>query len=110
MPADGLTEEQACVKLVDALFQAINDGDREAFARFYLVPLRDEHWQVLLGLRPIQVERGEPYSEGEFWYVPCRIILSDGRAEPTTPMIKFYEMEGKSYCFRVGSKERGLVD
>lgn len=36
--------------------------------------------------------------------------MSDGKGEVQTAMIKFYEMEGKTLCFIVGSKEKGVVD
>jgi len=108
--AEGLSPEQACVEIMTTIVQAITDEDRETFQRLFMLPLPDRAWQKLLGQRPMRLEHDEPYREGDCWYLPCRLISSDGRTQNTTPMIKFYEIEGKTYGFRIGSKEHGVID
>ena len=75
-----------------------------------------EHWD-LLKKRKVSgpwaneyVITGDIYEEGEFWYVPSEIRISDGKREVLTMMIKFYEMKGKTICIIVGSKETGVAD
>ena len=54
--------------------------------------------------------KGEPYQEGELWYVPIEIRGPADQNEVQNAMIKFYELEGKTFCFIIGSKEKGVVD
>jgi len=53
---------------------------------------------------------GAPYQEGDLWYVPVEIRIGSGKSETQNAMIKFYEFEGKTLCFIIGSKEKGVVD
>jgi hypothetical protein len=50
------------------------------------------------------------YEEGDFWYVPCEVGTNDGKSEAQTWMIKFYEMDSKTVCVIVGTKEKGVMD
>jgi hypothetical protein len=38
------------------------------------------------------------------------IVKQAGQAETRNAMIKFYQFEGKTLCFIIGSKEKGVVD
>lgn len=51
-----------------------------------------------------------PYQEGDLWYVPVEIRSGTGKSETQNAMIKFYQLEGKTLCFIIGSKEKGVVD
>jgi len=53
---------------------------------------------------------GEPYPEGNGWYLPTELKLPDGKTEIQTVMIKFYNFDGTTRCFSIGSKEKGVVD
>ena len=37
---------------------------------------------------------GEPYPEGDVWYLPTVLKMADGKTEPQTIMIKFYDFDG----------------
>jgi hypothetical protein len=116
--ADGMTREQACLEIVKQTARALIELDipklksLDLFYRLY----PDWIWDKIKAMKqsgPWVAElpiTGEPYQEKELWYVPCQFVYTDGKTEPTTPMIKFYEMEGKIYCFIIGSKEKGVVD
>jgi hypothetical protein len=116
--ADGMTREQACLEIVKQTAKALIELDipklksLDLFYRLY----PDWIWDKIKAMKqsgPWVAElpiTGEPYQEEELWYVPCQFVYTDGKTEPTTPMIKFYEMEGKTYCFIIGSKEKGVVD
>ena len=53
---------------------------------------------------------GQPYQQGNFWYVPSEISMQNGKTEVATPMIKFYQFDESTHCFIIGSKEKGIVD
>jgi hypothetical protein len=38
------------------------------------------------------------------------IVQQTGQSETRNAMIKFYQLEGKTLCFIIGSKEKGVVD
>ena len=116
--ADGMTREQACLEIVRQTAKALIELDipklksLDLFFRLYPDWIWDKikemkesgQWVAELSIT------GDPYQEEELWYVPCQFVYTDGKTEPTTPMIKFYEMEGHTYAFIIGSKEKGVVD
>ncbi len=116
--ADGMTKQEACTEIVKRTGQALIDVDIDTLCKldlFYrLYP--PEIWEQIKKLK----EEGqwvkevlitdEPYREGELWYVPLEIKGKNGQNEVQNSMIKFYELEGKNYCFIIGSKEKGVVD
>jgi DNA-directed RNA polymerase specialized sigma24 family protein len=53
---------------------------------------------------------GEPYPEGDVWFLPTQLKMANGQTEPQTIMIKFYDFDGAKRCFSIGSKEKGVVD
>ena len=116
--ADSMTREEACLKVVEQTGQALIDLDTDTLCKldlFYrLYP--PDIWENIRKMKEngqwvseFNIT-GEPYQEGELWYVPCEIKTADGQGEIRNPMIKFYEMEGGTYCFIIGSKEKGVVD
>ncbi len=116
--ADGMTREEACLQIVEQTGQALIDLDIDTLCKldlFYrLYP--PEIWEQIKKIKDSGQWvsefniTGEPYQEGELWYVPCEIKTAGGQGEIQNPMIKFYEMEGSTYCFIIGSKEKGVVD
>jgi hypothetical protein len=116
--ADGMTREQACLKIAKQTGQALVEIDRNALCKldlfFRLWP--DQIWEQVRKMKDEGqwvkevVITGEPYQEGELWYVPIEVRGQTGQNEVQNAMIKFYEMEGKTYCFIIGSKEKGVVD
>lgn len=116
--ADGMTKQEACLEIIRQSEKALIDLDIEKLCSLDLFYCRyaPEHWDLLRTRKesgPWVIEyvvTGDIYEEGDFWYVPTEIRISDGVIEPQTLMIKFYEMEGKTICVIVGSKERGIAD
>jgi hypothetical protein len=116
--ADGMSREQACLEIVRQTAKALIELDiprlksLDLFFRLY----PDWIWDKIKAVKqsgqwvaelPIT---GDPYQEGGVWYVPCQFLYANGKTEQTTPMIKFYEMEGHTHAFIIGSKEKGVVD
>ncbi len=72
------------------------------------------------GRQAVAVEAGQwvgevaitraPYRENDLWYVPVEVRGKTGQKKTQNAMIKFYNLEGKTLCFIIGSKERGVVD
>ncbi len=116
--ADGMTKREACQEIIRQTGKALMDLDIEKLCSLDLFFHRyaPEHWDLLKKRKESgpwvkeYVITGDIYEEGDFWYVPSEIRISDGVIEPQTLMIKFYEMEGKTICIIVGSKERGIAD
>ena len=116
--ADGMIREEACLQIVEQTGQALIDLDIDILCKldlFYrLYP--PEIWEQIKKMKDSGQWvnefniTGEPYQENELWYVPCEIKTAGGQGEIQNPMIKFYEMEGSTYCFIIGSKEKGVVD
>ena len=48
--------------------------------------------------------------EGEDWFVPAEFRQDSATFEKQTVMVRFWELEGKRYCFPIGSKEKGILD
>ena len=116
--ADDMSKQEACLAIVKQIGQALIDVDAETLCKldlfFRLYP--PEIWEKIKQMKAAGqwvkevVIMGEPYQEGQLWYVPVEIRGQTGQNEVQNPMIKFYEMEGKTYCFIIGSKEKGVVD
>ena len=118
LTADGMTRQQACLAIVKQTGQALIDLDIDTLCKLdlFFLACPPEIWEQLRQMKEsgqwvdAYVVAGDVYEEGDFWYVPCEIHMSDGKSEFQTAMIKFYEMEGKTICVIVGSKEKGVVD
>ena len=116
--ADGLTKQEACLEIVKQTGQALVDLNIETLCKldlfFRLYP--PEIWEQIKKMKEEgqwvkeMTITGEPYQEGELWYVPLEIRDQTGQNEIQNAMIKFYELEGKNLCFIIGSKEKGVVD
>jgi hypothetical protein len=116
--ADGMTAEQACLEIAKQTGQALVDVDRDKLCKldlfFRLWPA--QIWEQVRKMKEAGqwvkevVIMGEPYHEGQLWYVPLEIRSQTGKNEVQNAMIKFYELEGKTLCFIIGSKEKGVVD
>lgn len=115
--ADGMSREEACLEIVRQIGKALVELDIPKLKRFALYYRIFPEWmwgnfrekkqngQWVIELSVI----GGAYQQGDLWYVPCKIVDAGGKTEFITPMIKFYEMEGHTYCFIIGSKEKGVV-
>lgn len=116
--ADGMTRQQACLEIIRQTGKAIIDLDFDTLCKLdlFFLEYAQEYWDLLRKMKQAGpwvnkfVITGDVYKEGDFWYVPTELRISDGKSEVQTPMIKFYEMEGKTICIIVGSKEKGVAD
>lgn len=116
--ADGMTQEQACLEIAKQTGQALVDVNVETLCKldlfFRLYP--PQIWEQIKKMKETGqwvkevVITGEPYQEGQLWYVPLEVRGQNGQNEVQNAMIKFYELEGKNLCFIIGSKEKGVVD
>ncbi len=116
--ADGMTQEEACLTIVKQTGQALIDVDQatlcklDLFFRLYPPSIWDQirkmkeagQWASEFAIT------GAPYREGDLWYVPVEIRSKASQSETQNAMIKFYHLEGKTLCFIIGSKEKGVVD
>lgn len=105
MPTDGLTREQACIKIIKDVTKAMNDLDWETVTKlqfpFGIPPEEllaqlnvDQYEPPLVELQEI----GEPYQKGDYWFVHCVYKEPDGKVKEENVPIKFYEFDGRSYC------------
>jgi len=115
---DGLTDPEAVKAIVTQTAEAMVTLDRDMMQR-YALTFRiwpDSIWQQVRAMKDKGqwVEdytiTGEPYTQGNVWFVPCQIRHSGGKVEVDTPMIKFYNFEGHRIAFIIGNKEKGVVD
>ena len=115
---DGMTREEACLAIAKQTCQALVDLDIHELKSLALL-FRSWPAQAWEGAEEMKSAgkwvqgyqiTGEPYQEGKLWYVPCELKSADDKTEINTPMIKFYDMEGHTYAFIIGSKEKGVVD
>ena len=113
-----MTRQEACLEIDKQTGKALVDVDIETLCKldlfFRLYP--PQIWEQIEKMKEngqwvkeVAIT-GEPYQEGELWYVPIEVRGQTGDNEVQNAMIKFYEMEGKTYCFIIGSKEKGVVD
>ncbi|MBN1508904.1 MAG: hypothetical protein JW955_18805 [Sedimentisphaerales bacterium] len=116
--ADGMTREQACLAIAKQAGQALVDLDQAAlcklnlFYRLYPPSIWEQIRKVKeAGQWVSEVTiTGAPYRENDLWYVPVEVRSKTRQTEIQNAMIKFYELEGKTLCFIIGSKEKGVVD
>ncbi len=109
---------EACRELVRQACQAMIDLDEAKlkslalFARRWPPPVWKQVRQMKEAGQWVQSYEitGEPYPEGDVWFVPAKLQTGDGKAEVQTAMIKFYDFDGVVRAFSVGSKEKGVVD
>jgi hypothetical protein len=116
--ADGMTQEEACLAIVKQTGQALVALDQATLCKldlfFRLYP--PQIWEQTRKMKEAGqwvsevAITGAPYQQGDLWYVPAEVRSTTRPAEVTTPMIKFYHLEGKTLCFIIGSKEKGVVD
>jgi hypothetical protein len=116
--ADGMTREAACREIAQRTGRALIDLDQATLCKFDLF-YRQYPPQIWAQIRKTKEAgqwvsefsiTGAPYQEGDLWYVPVEIRSKAGQAETQNAMIKFYQLEGKTHCFIIGSKEKGVVD
>ena len=116
--ADGMTREEACLAIVKQTRKAAIDVDQATLCRLNLFfrMYTPQIWDQIRKLKEAGqwvkefAITGAPYQEGDLWYVPVEIRMGSGKSETQNMMIKFYELEGKTLCFIIGSKEKGVVD
>jgi hypothetical protein len=105
MSVDGLTPEQACIKIVKDVVKAMNDMDWETVAKLQF-PFGVPPKELLDQLKLDQYEKpfvelqktGQPYQKGDYWIVHCVYKEPDGKIKEEDVPVKFYEFDGKSYC------------
>ncbi len=110
--------EEACLELTRQTCQAMVDLDRaklESLALFFrLWP--PQIWEQVEKMKAagqwVQSYEitGEPYQEGDRRYVPTQVKGPGDNTEVQTVMIKFYDFDGATHAFSIGSKEKGVVD
>ncbi|MBN1360097.1 MAG: hypothetical protein JW993_05875 [Sedimentisphaerales bacterium] len=116
--ADGMTREEACLELTRQACQAMIDLDQarlESLALFFRLwsnPIWEQVAQMKAAGQWVQSYEitGDPYQEGDRWYVPTEVKGPGGQTETQTVMIKFYDFDGTTHAFSIGSKEKGVVD
>ena len=116
--ADGMSKEEACLAIVKQTRQAAIDVDQATLCKLHLFfrQYTPQIWGQIQKMKEAgQWVRdftitGAPYQEGDLWYVPVEIRIGSGKSETQNMMIRFYELEGKTLCFLIGSKEKGVVD
>ncbi len=113
-----MSHEEACRELARQACQAMIDLDEaklESLALFFRL------WPSYLWEQVRQMKEagqwvqsyeitGEPYPEGDVWFLPTELKMANGKTETQTIMIKFYDFDGQKHCFSIGSKEKGVVD
>ncbi|MHC4430894.1 MAG: hypothetical protein ACYTBS_03555 [Planctomycetota bacterium] len=105
MPTEGLTREQACMKIIRDVTKAMNDLDWETVAKLQF-PFGVPPEELLAELKIDQYEPplvelqelGEPYQKGDYWFVHCVYKEPNGQIKEEEVPVKFYEFDGKSYC------------
>lgn len=116
--ADGMTREEACLELTRQASQALIDLDQ---ARLKSLTLFFRLWPPQIWEQVVQMKAagqwvqsyeitGDPYREGDRWYVPTVVKGPGDNVEVQTVMIKFYDFDGVTHAFSIGSKEKGVVD
>jgi hypothetical protein len=116
--ADGISREEACLEIVRQTAKALIELDipKLKSLNLFFRTYPDWMWNKLKEKKQSGQWVAElsiiadAYQQDDLWYVPCKLVSAGGKTEFTTPMIKFYEMEGRTYCFIIGSKEKGIVD
>jgi hypothetical protein len=116
--ADGMTREEACLAIVKQSGRALVDLDQATlrslnlFYRLYPPQVWDQIKKAKEAGQWVSevAVTGAPYQEGDLWYVPVEIRSGGGKSETQNAMIKFYDFEGRTRCFLIGSKEKGVVD
>jgi len=115
---DGMTDPEAVKAIVTRVADAMVSLDRDLMQR-YALTFRiwpDSIWQRVRVMKDggqwveDYTMTGEPYAQGNVWFVACQISDSTGKVEVDTPMIKFYNFEGHRIAFIIGNKEKGVVD
>ena len=118
LAAGEMTREEACRELGRQACQAmidVNETRLQSLALFFRLwpdPLWEQVRQMKKAGQWVQSYEitGQPYPEGDVWFLPTELKMADGETETQTVMIKFYDFDGIVRCFSIGSKERGVVD
>ncbi len=113
-----MSRDEACRELVKQTCQAmidVNEAKLESLALFFRLwppSLWDEVRQMKEAGQWVDSYEitGEPYPEGDVWFLPTELKMANGKTEVQTVMIKFYDFDGNVRCFSIGSKEKGVVD
>jgi hypothetical protein len=104
MPLDGLTEQQACEKIVRKIAEAMNQRDWEQVSRL-MFPFGIPPREILAQLnaepdKPLVTinEVGTPTQQNGYWYIPCKSTETGGKVKDENVPIKFFEFDGRRYC------------
>ena len=107
--SEGLTDEEACLVLIEDYWRAIIDGDWE-----YLAQLRPicnaENWELKYKRNenwPVEVlEIGQPSQKEDCNIgplVPCMVRYSDGQIKNIQMVVKLRDIEGNKSCVIAGT-------
>ena len=102
MSAEGLTQEQACQKILTEFWQKVSEQDFDGIRKLfpYLASLSDEVLRGNLGLDrgPVTLlEIGQIYHSWIGPIAPCTIQTNDGKIIVDI-IVMFREIDGKSSC------------
>ena len=107
--AEGLTDEEACLTIIEDYWQAIIDGDWEYLAQLRPI-LNAENWELKYKYNenwPIEVlEVGQPSQEegcniGPV--VPCIVKYSDGQIRNIKMIVRIRDIDGNKSCVIAGT-------
>ena len=107
--AEGLTDEEACLTIIEDYWRAIIDGDWE-----YLAQLRPicnaEKWELRYKYNeswPVEVlKTGQPSQKDDCNIgpvVPCQVKYSDGQIKNIEMVVKFRNIDGEKSCVIAGT-------
>jgi hypothetical protein len=104
MPADGLTNEEACEKIVRHVAEAMNARDWRWVSKL-MFPFGQPPKEMLAKIptdtnKPLVeiLETGKPYEKDGYWYIPSKSRETGGKLKDEQVPVKFYEFDGKRYC------------
>jgi len=104
MPVNGLTPEQACIKIIKDATKAMNDLDWATVKKLYfpfIIPPEEIQEKLKLDrdIPLIELQKiDQPYQKGDYWFVHCISKEANGKVKDGEIPIKFYKFDGQSYC------------
>ncbi len=115
---EGMTPQEACLAIVERAGQAWVNLDADTLRKLDLTFRtwppefweQARQWKASGQLPDRYAITGAAYQDGDVWYVPFEYQGGSIGSKKQTPMIKFYQFDGKTYGFIIGTKERGVVD
>ncbi|MFC1765379.1 hypothetical protein ACFL6U_25325 [Planctomycetota bacterium] len=107
LPVGDMTEAEACIKLIETVQVAFNALDFTTASKLFF-PMGIPPQEVLDQIKAMKAQaktplvemlsHDEPYEEGPYWYVPCRVRdIKKGEKEDLV-RIRFFELDGVRAC------------